>query len=89
MSDDYRLNVPPGFDDSDADSQVHPIARLMFDARTNAEAFGKAQRWVETHDVRVMDVSWDHWAGEDFTVSLTIYFTFEYGPEAEAVAAGG
>lgn len=78
--DDYRLNVPPDFDDSDADSQVHPIARLMFVAQTDAEAFGLAQQWLASHDAKVIDVSWQHWTGEEFTVSLTIYFTFEYDP---------
>ena len=79
---DYRLAVPPGFDDSDAASQVHPVARLFFAATTDADALGQAQQWVSTHDVRVLDVSWDHWTGEDFTVSLTLYFVFEHDPES-------
>ena len=81
MDRDYCLDVPSGFDDSAADSQVHPMARLMFFARTNAKVFQKAQEWVEAHDVRVIDVSWDHYAGEDLAVSLTIYFSFELEPE--------
>ncbi|MGW0704913.1 hypothetical protein ACWD4G_02870 [Streptomyces sp. NPDC002643] len=36
---DLCLTVPAGFDDSDADSQVHPMARKLFPAATAADAF--------------------------------------------------
>jgi hypothetical protein len=35
------LDVPKGFDDRDAESRVHPMARKLFPATTAAEAFGK------------------------------------------------
>jgi hypothetical protein len=36
------LDVPQGFDDTDAETQVHPMARKLFPAATAAEAFRKA-----------------------------------------------
>ncbi|GAA3419319.1 hypothetical protein [Streptosporangium vulgare] len=78
------LNVPADFDDSDADSQVHPVARLLFPARTNAEAFGLAQEWLSVHqNVFLVDVSWDYASDEPNPITLTIYFTFEIEDEDE------
>ncbi|MEU7853399.1 hypothetical protein [Nonomuraea sp. NPDC049141] len=77
MKPDLRLDVPADFDDSDADAQVHPMARLLFPARTAAEAFGKAQEWVGAHNVFLVDVSWDHQTGEAEPFVLSIYFVFE------------
>ncbi|CAL9469980.1 hypothetical protein [Streptomyces sp. enrichment culture] len=74
---DLCVEVPKGFDDSDAESQVHPIARKMFMATTAAGAFGKAQEWVGENDVFLIDVSWDHLFDEDEPYTLTIYFGFE------------
>ncbi len=88
MDRDYCLDVPSDFDDSAADSQVHPIARLMFFGQTNAEAFGKVHEWVGSHNVRVIDVSWNHWIGEEFSVSLTLYFSFELEPEQQTTQYG-
>jgi hypothetical protein len=76
-----RLDVPEGFDDSDADSQVHPMARKMFPAATAAEAFRKAHEWVGEHNVFLVDVSWDFAHDEDEPYTLSIYFTFELDPE--------
>ncbi|CCH89167.1 conserved protein of unknown function [Modestobacter italicus] len=80
MNPDLHLTVPAGFDDADADAQVHPIARLLFTARTNAEAFGKAQKWVSVHDVFLVDVSWDFVNDESEPFTLSIYFVFEEEP---------
>jgi hypothetical protein len=84
--DDLRLDVPAHFDDSDADAQVHPIARLLFSGRTNAEAFGKAQQWVSEHNVLMQDVSWKHMSNEPEPIVLSIFFYFEdeSGPERTA-----
>lgn len=75
------LDVPAGFDDSDAASQVHPVARKFFPATTAAEAFGKAHAWVADHKVFLVSVSWDHLHDEDEPYVLSIYFTFELEPE--------
>jgi hypothetical protein len=75
------LDIPAGFDDSDADAQVHPIARLLFSGRTNAEVFGKAQRWVSAHNVFLVDVSWDCLQHEPEPILLSIYFVFADEPE--------
>jgi hypothetical protein len=75
------LDVPEGFDDTDAESQVHPMARKLFPATTAAEAFGKAQEWVAEHQVFLVDVSWDFAHGEDQPYTLSIYFMFELEPE--------
>ncbi|MGW2015258.1 hypothetical protein [Streptomyces sp. NPDC001927] len=75
------LDVPKGFDDSDADCQVHPMARKLFPATTAAGAFKKAHEWVRDHNVRLVDVSWDAFHDEDEPYMLTIYFTFELDPE--------
>ena len=73
---DLQLAVPADFDDSDADAQVHPIARLMFAGRTNAEAFATAQDWLSAHNVLVVDVSWKILHDEPKPMFLTIYFNF-------------
>jgi len=57
MDPGYCIDVPPGFDDSDEDAQVHPTARRLFSARTTAEVFAKAQQWVSEHNVFLVDVS--------------------------------
>jgi len=44
MDPDLQLYVPPDFDDSGADAQVHPMATRLFAAQTNAGAFAQAQR---------------------------------------------
>ncbi|WP_314178421.1 hypothetical protein [Streptomyces winkii] len=75
------LDVPEGFDDSDADSQVHPMARKLFTGTTAADTFGKAQEWVGGHDVFLVDVSWDYAYDEDEPYTLSIYFTFELEPD--------
>ncbi|MYS22790.1 hypothetical protein GA0115240_144842 [Streptomyces sp. DvalAA-14] len=75
------LNVPEGFDDSDAEAQVHPIARRLFSARTAAEAFRDASEWVGEHNVKVIDVSWNFLWDEDLPNMLSVYFTFELEPE--------
>lgn len=77
------LEVPEGFDDSDAESQVHPMARKLFPATTAAGAFGKAQEWVRDHNVRLVDVSWDFLYDEDEPHVLSVYFTFEPDPEED------
>jgi hypothetical protein len=78
---DYLLDVPAGFDDSDADSQVHPIACLLLPGATNADAFAAAQQFVSANDVRVVDVAWNYFYGEPEPHSLTLYFTFERDDE--------
>jgi hypothetical protein len=81
LDPDLCLDVPEGFDDADAESQVHPIARKLFPATTAAEAFGKAQEWVGENQVFLLDVSWDFAYDEDEPYTLSIYFTFELEPE--------
>ena len=77
MDSGYEIYVPPGFDDSDADdAQVHAIARRFFPARTQAEAFGNAQRWLSAHRVLVTAVSWEHLLDEDEPFHLAVYFRF-------------
>ncbi|MEV7870976.1 hypothetical protein AB0P17_33870 [Streptomyces sp. NPDC088124] len=75
------LDVPEGFDDSDAETQVHPMARKLFPATTAAEAFRKACEWVGEQKVFLVDVSWDFAYDEDEPYTLSIYFTFELDPE--------
>ncbi|MEU6882168.1 hypothetical protein [Streptomyces sp. NPDC046712] len=77
----FRLDVPEGFDDSDAETGVHPVARKLFPATTAADAFKKAHEWVREHKIRVLDVSWDFFHDEDEPNCLTIYFMFELDPE--------
>ncbi|MEV4862034.1 hypothetical protein MRBLMF1_003311 [Streptomyces ossamyceticus] len=77
------LDVPEGFDDSEEDSQVHPIARKLFLGTSAAQVFSRAQAWVGEHDVRVTDVSWDHLYGEDEPLCLSVYFVFELPEEDE------
>ncbi|WP_405724406.1 hypothetical protein OG885_00695 [Streptomyces sp. NBC_00028] len=72
------LMVPHDFDDSDADSQVHPMARKLFFGSAVAEPFEEAAKWVAAHDVRVIDTSWEIApAGEEFSYVLSLYFSFE------------
>jgi hypothetical protein len=78
---DLCLDVPEGFDDTDAESQVYPVARKMFLSATAAEAFRKAYEWVGEHKVRLIDVSWDMLDDEDEPYALSIYFGFELDPE--------
>ena len=85
MDPDLCLTVPEDFDDSDADAQVHPMGRLLFSARTNAEAFGKAQLWVSIHDVFLVDVSWDYAHNEALPITLSIYFVFHDEPKPEPI----
>ncbi|MBZ6230113.1 hypothetical protein [Streptomyces olivaceus] len=80
---DLCLEVPEGFDDSDAETQVHPIARKMFMARSAAGAFGKVQEWVGENGVFLVDVSWAYLYDEDEPYTLTVYFRFELDDEDE------
>jgi hypothetical protein len=75
------LDVPEGFDDTDAETQVHPMARKLFPATTAAEAFRKAHEWVGQHKVFLVDLSWDFMHDEDEPYTLSIYFMFELEPE--------
>ncbi|ATL69364.1 hypothetical protein [Nocardia terpenica] len=86
MNPDYCIDIPPGFDDSDEDSQVHPIACRQFSASTAAEVFGKAQHWISQHNVFLIDVSWTCAYGESEPFVLAVYFSFE--DTAEEPAAG-
>jgi hypothetical protein len=88
MDPDYCITVPPGFDDSDDEAQVHPMARRLFPGRTPAEVFAKAQQWVGEHDVRIVDVSWNWAYDEPEPFTLAVYFTFEYNPYEEDEPAG-
>ncbi|MEU2719933.1 hypothetical protein ACFW4X_09670 [Streptomyces smyrnaeus] len=81
LDPDLCLEVPEGFDDSDAETGVHPIARKLFHGTTAAEVFRKAQEWVGEQDVFLVDVSWDYLHDEDEPYWLTIYFRFELDPE--------
>ncbi|SCK46917.1 hypothetical protein [Streptomyces sp. WMMB 322] len=74
------LEVPEGFDDSDAETQVHAMARKLFPGVTAADAFRKAGEWVAEHDVFLTDVSWDFMHDEDEPFVLSAYFTFEPEP---------
>jgi hypothetical protein len=88
MDPGYRIDVPPGFDDSDDDGQVHPMARKLFAARTAAEVFAKAERWVSEHNVFLVDVAWNCAYNEPEPFTLAVYFTFERDDEAEEEPAG-
>ena len=81
MDPRYCIDVPPGFDDSDDDAQVHPMACRLFGARTAAEVFAKAGQWVSEHDVFLVDVSWNWRHDEPEPFLLAVYFTFELDPE--------
>ncbi|MFI9028079.1 hypothetical protein [Streptomyces sp. NPDC053560] len=74
------LDVPEGFDDSDEESQVHPMARKLFPVATAAEAFRQAHEWVKENNVHLVDVSWKHVEGEPYRYELCVYFTFELEP---------
>ena len=58
------------------------MARELFPATTAAEAFRKAYEWVGEHEVFLVDASWDFVHDEDEPYTLSIYCTFELGPEA-------
>ncbi|WP_328635952.1 hypothetical protein [Streptomyces canus] len=77
----FCLDIPNGFDDSEAETGVHPIARKLFLGVNAAEAFKAAHDWVREHAVRVVDVSWDFLEGETKPHCLSAYFTFELDPE--------
>lgn len=72
------IEVPAEFDDSESESQVHPMARKMFFGSTNAEVFRKAQLWAEEQNVHLLDAAWDEMLDEDHPYVLTIYFSFEF-----------
>ncbi|MGW1915771.1 hypothetical protein ACWCQS_34895 [Streptomyces sp. NPDC002076] len=78
---DFCLDVPEGFDDSDAETGVHAMARKLFLATSAAEAFRKAHEWVQDQQIRLSDVSWDFFHDEAEPYCLSIYFTFELDPE--------
>ncbi len=80
---ELRVEVPADFDDSNSESQVHPIARTMFFGRTNAEVFRKAHSWVDEHNVHLIDAAWDEMFGEAEPYVLTVYFNFEFEDEDE------
>ncbi|HJE58434.1 MAG TPA: hypothetical protein K8V84_07965 [Nocardiopsis listeri] len=77
------IEVPADFDDSAAESQVHPTARKMFFGKTNAEVFRKAQLWANEQSVHLLDAAWDELLGEDDPYVLTVYFSFEFEDENE------
>ncbi|MFF4020117.1 hypothetical protein [Streptomyces sp. NPDC001843] len=81
LNPSFCLNVPEDFDDSEAETGVHPIARKLFLGANAAHAFAKAQAWVSEHDIQVADVSWDFLDGEDEPHCLSVYFTFELEPD--------
>lgn len=81
LDPDLCLDVPDGFDDTEAETQVHPMARKLFLATSAAEAFQKAHDWVKEHEVFLVDVSWTFLHDEDEPCMLSIYFTFELEPE--------
>ncbi|MEU7429874.1 hypothetical protein AB0B07_03125 [Streptomyces sioyaensis] len=81
LDPNFSLDVPEGFDDSDAETGVHPMARKLFLGTTAAEAFRKAHEWLREQKVRLVDVSWTVSDGEDEPYTLSIYFTFEPDPE--------
>jgi hypothetical protein len=81
LDPNFCLDVPEGFDDSNAETGVHPMARKLFPAASAADAFRKAHEWVREQSVRLVDVSWDLLDGEDEPYVLSIYFTFELDPE--------
>ncbi|PWV75491.1 hypothetical protein SAMN05421630_107334 [Prauserella marina] len=86
MDPNLCLDVPPDFDDSDADAQVHPIARLLFMGRTNAEVFGKVQEWTSVYNVLIVDMSVNFLYDEPEPVQLTVYFAFEDEDSAKFVS---
>ncbi|WP_245689344.1 hypothetical protein [Streptomyces chattanoogensis] len=77
----FCLDVPAGFDDSDAETGVHPIARKLFLGTTAVEVFRKAHEWLREQSVCLVDVSWTLLDGEGEPYTLSIYFTFEPDPE--------
>jgi hypothetical protein len=89
MDSDYCIDVPQGFDDSDDDAQVHPMARRLFSAHTAAEVFAKAQRWVSEHEVFLVDVSWNWAHDEPEPFTLSVYFTFERDADAKEQEPSG
>ncbi|WP_128376804.1 hypothetical protein [Streptomyces cavernae] len=80
LNPSFSLDVPEGFDDSEEETGVHPIARKLFLGASAAHAFAKAHAWVSEHDIRVADVSWDFLDGENEHHCLSVYFTFESHP---------
>jgi hypothetical protein len=89
VDSDYCIDVPPGFDDSDDEGQVHPMARRLFVGHTAAEVFAKVQHWVSQHRVFLVDVSWNRLPDEPQPFMLSVYFTFERDPDAEEQEPAG
>ncbi|NJQ00257.1 hypothetical protein [Streptomyces zingiberis] len=77
LNPSYSLDVPEDFDDSDAETGVHPMARKLFLGKNAAQVFSKAHAWVAEHDIHIADVSWDFLTDEDEPYCLSVYFTFE------------
>ena len=79
MKNDPELcvEVPDHFDDSDADSQVHAVAKRLFFSPTNAGAFAAAHEWISAHAIHVLDTSWNSFPGEESPFCLGVYFTFD------------
>ncbi len=70
--------VPVDFDDSDdPEGQVHAVARRVFLGATNADAFARAERWLSTYRVLLLDLSCGYLFDEPEPVSVTIYFRFK------------
>ncbi|GGZ40785.1 hypothetical protein [Streptomyces bluensis] len=80
LNPDFCLDVPDGFDDSEAETGVHPVARKLFLGSSPAQVFSKAHTWVSEHDVHIQGLSWDFLDGEGEPHCLSMYFTFELRP---------
>ena len=83
MSHQLRVDdVPADFDDStDPEGQVHAIARRVFTGTTNVDVFAKAQAWLSSYDVLLIDLSCDYLHDEPAPVCVTLYFRFKDADE--------
>ncbi|MEU1799508.1 hypothetical protein [Streptomyces sp. NPDC019937] len=80
LNPSFCLDVPDGFDDSEAETGVHAVARKLFLGSSPAQVFSAAHTWVSENDVRIADLSWDFLDGEVEPHCLSMYFTFESRP---------
>lgn len=81
---DRHLHVPPRFDEYNVDDdqgEVHAMARILFQGRTNAETFGKAQAWLSTYPVHVVHLAWNYLLGETEPMVLSVYFGIDENEE--------
>lgn len=82
-ADPLRVSLPPSFESDPDPAVVIATPKVTLTGRSQVDVFAEAQRWMATHDVVVLDVSWKHFDGEDAPYGLSIYFTVDWDPYAD------